>query len=38
MTRLKDRYAIAGVGLSEIGKVWDKSPIGLTLVGIKRAL
>lgn len=35
---LKDRYAIAGVGLSEIGKVWDKSPIGLTLVGIKRAL
>ncbi len=38
MGNLKDKYAIAGVGLSEFGKVWDKSPFGLTLTGIKRAL
>lgn len=38
MGNLKDKYAIAGVGLSEFGKVWDKSPIGFTLTGIKRAL
>jgi len=38
MGSLKDRYAIVGVGLSEFGKVWDESPIGFTLIGIKRAL
>lgn len=36
--RLRDRYAIAGVGLSEFGKVRDRSPIGFTLEGIARAL
>ncbi len=38
MTNLKDKYAIVGVGLSEFGKVFDKSPMGFTLIGIKRAL
>lgn len=38
MGSLKDKYAIVGVGLSEFGKVWDKSPIGFILIGIKRAL
>jgi len=38
MGNLKDKYAIVGVGLSEFGKIFDKSPIGFTLIGIKRAL
>lgn len=38
MGNLRDKYAIVGVGLSEFGKVWDKSPFGFTLTGIKRAL
>ncbi|HUT51990.1 MAG TPA: thiolase family protein [bacterium] len=38
MGNLRDKYAIVGVGLSEFGKVWDFSPIGFTLTGIKRAL
>ena len=36
-SRLKDRCAIVGVGLSEYGKVGGKSAIGFTLTGIKRA-
>lgn len=36
--RLKDKYAIVGAGLSEFGKIRDKSTIGFTLTGIKRAL
>jgi len=36
--RLRDRCAIAGVGLSAFGKIRDRSPIGFTLEGIARAL
>jgi len=35
---LKDRCAIAGVGLSEFGKIPDQSTIGFTLIGIQRAV
>jgi acetyl-CoA acetyltransferase len=38
MTNLKDRCAIVGVGLTKFGKIFDKSPIGFTLEGIKRAV
>ena len=36
--RLRDRCAIAGVGLSAFGKIRDRSPIGFTLEGGARAL
>ena len=38
MGNLKDRYALVGVGLTKFGKIFDKSPIGFTLEGIKRAV
>lgn len=37
-SRLRDRCAIVGVGLSEYGKASGRSTIGFTLTGIKRAL
>jgi acetyl-CoA acetyltransferase len=37
-TSLKDKYAIVGVGLTKFGKIWDKSPMGFTLEGIKLAV
>src|SRR5438046_9986663 len=37
-TRLRDRYAIAGVGLSRFGKLPGTSTMGFTLEAAKRAL
>lgn len=38
MAHLKDRYAIVGVGLTRFGKIFDHSPMGFALEGIKRAV
>src|SRR2546426_12673504 len=37
-TRLRDRYAIAGIGLSRFGKLPGTSTMGFTLEAAKRAI
>jgi len=38
LASLKDQYAIVGAGLTRFGKIFDKSPVGFTLEGIKLAV